>query len=340
MDASVKKILTALRAGKFDPVYFLQGEESYFIDVISDYIEQNALNDSEKSFNQVVLYGKDVTMATVLTNARRFPMMAEKQVVIIKEAQDIQDLNKELGTKLLLEYLKQPVPSTILVFCHKHKGLDKRKELGKNIEKLATTISGKKMYDNQLPDFLADYAREKKVSIDMQAVQALCEFVGNDLNRLTNEFDKVAIGLAVGEPVTMDHVLAKVGISKEYNIFELQKAIVQRDLLQAARIVNYFERNTKRNPVIPVVAFMYSFFSKLLIASQVSDKSDKGLLSVLKISPYAIRDYTLALRYYTTQKIVENITCLKDTDLKLKGVNAGSAEDGQLLRELIYRLMN
>ena len=340
MDASVKKILTALRAGKFDPVYFLQGEESYFIDVISDYIEQNALNDSEKSFNQVVLYGKDVTMATVLTNARRFPMMAEKQVVIIKEAQDIQDLNKELGTKLLLEYLKQPVPSTILVFCHKHKGLDKRKELGKNIEKLATTISGKKMYDNQLPDFLADYAREKKVSIDMQAVQALCEFVGNDLNRLTNEFDKVAIGLAVGEPVTMDHVLAKVGISKEYNIFELQKAIVQRDLLQAARIVNYFERNTKRNPVIPVVAFMYSFFSKLLIASQVSDKSDKGLLSVLKISPYAIRDYTLALRYYNTPQIVENISSLKDTDLKLKGVNAGSAEDGQILRELIYRLMN
>jgi len=340
MDASVKKILTALKARKFDPVYFLQGEESYFIDVISDYIEQHALSESEKSFNQVVLYGKDVTMATVLTNARRFPMMAEKQVVIIKEAQDIQDLNKDLGIKLLLEYLKLPVPSTILVFCHKHKGLDKRKELGKNIEKLATTISGKKMYDNQLPDFLADYAREKMVNIDMQAVQVLCEFVGNDLSRLTNEFDKVTIGLSEGEPVTMDHVLAKVGISKEYNIFELQKAIVQRDLLQAAKIVNYFVRNTKRNPLIPVVAFLYSFFSKLLIASQASDKSDKGLLSVLKISPYAIRDYTLALRYYATPKIVENITHLKDTDLKLKGVNAGSAEDGQILRELIYRLMN
>ncbi|MBX2946926.1 MAG: DNA polymerase III subunit delta [Cyclobacteriaceae bacterium] len=340
MDASVKKIMAALKARKFDPVYFLQGEESYFIDIIADHIEQHALSDAEKGFNQVILYGKDVTMATVLTNARRFPMMAEKQVVIVKEAQDIQDLNKELGTKLLLEYLKQPVPSTILVFCHKHKSLDKRKELGKNIEKLATTISGKKLYDNQLPDFLADYAREKQVSIDGQALQALCEFVGNDLNRLTNEFDKVTIGMALGEPVTVDHVLAKVGISKEYNIFELQKAIIHRDRLQAARIVNYFERNTKKNPVIPVVAFLYAFFSKLLIASSASDKSEKGLLSVLKISSYAIRDYALALRYYQTLKIVENIYLLKEADLKLKGVNTGSADEGQLLRELVYRLMN
>lgn len=340
MDASVKKIMTALKARKFDPVYFLQGEESYFIDLISDHIEQHALSDAEKGFNQVILYGKDVSMATVLTNARRFPMMAEKQVVIVKEAQDIQDLNKELGIKLLLEYLKQPVPSTILVFCHKHKSLDKRRELGKNIEKLATTISGKKMYDNQLPDFLADYAREKQVNADMQAIQALCEFVGNDLNRLTNEFDKVTIGLQPGEAVTIDQVLSKVGVSKEYNIFELQKAIVQRDLLQAARIVNYFESNTKKNPVIPVVAFLYSFFSKLLIASGAPDKSDKGLLSVLKISPYAIRDYTLALRYYPAPKIAANISYLKETDLKLKGVNAGSADEGQLLRELIYRLMN
>lgn len=340
MDASVKKIMTALKARKFDPVYFLQGEESYFIDLISDYIEQHALSDAEKGFNQVILYGKDVSMATVLTNARRFPMMAEKQVVIIKEAQEIQDINKELGIKLLLEYLKQPVPSTILVFCHKHKSLDKRRELGKNMEKLATTITGKKLYDNQLPDFLADYARDKQVSIEAQAVQALCEFVGNDLNRLTNEFDKVTIGLHAGESVTIDHVLTKVGVSKEYNIFELQKAIVQRDLLQAARIVNYFERNTKKNPVIPIVAFLYSFFSKLLIASTASDKSDKGLLSVLKISPYAIRDYTLALRYYPAPKIAANISYLKETDLKLKGVNAGSADEGQLLRELMYRLMN
>lgn len=266
-------------------------------------------------------------------------MMAEKQVVIVKEAQEIQDINKELGIRLLLDYLKQPVPSTILVFNHKHKALDKRKELGKNIEKLATTISGKKLYDNKLPEFVAEYASEKGVKIEQQTIQVLCEFVGNDLSRLTNEFDKLLISLKPGETVTTDRVMSQVGISKEYNIFELQKSLLQRDTLGAAKIVNYFERNTKRNPVIPLVAFLYSFFSKLLIASQVTDKGEKALLSVLKISPYAIRDYSQALRYYPTYKIAENISHLKEADLKLKGVNSGSANEGQILRELIYRLM-
>lgn len=340
MDAATKKILTDLRARKFNPVYFLQGEESYFIDVISDYIEANALSDAEKGFNQVVVYGKDVTMATILTHARRFPMMSQFQVVIVKEAQEIQDLNKELGGKLLLDYLKQPVPSTILVFCHKHKTLDKRRELGKNIEKLATSVTSKKMYDNQLPDFVREYVQEKKVPMDDQAVQAICEFVGNDLNRLTNEIDKLLISLQPGESITADRVMNQVGVSKEYNIFELQKAILQRNSLTAARIVNYFESNTKRNPMIPIVAFLYSFFSKVLIASQASDKSEKGLVSALKVSPYAIRDYSLALQQYPPEKILSNIALIKEADLKLKGVNAGAASEGQIFRELVYRLMN
>ncbi|MBX2963202.1 MAG: DNA polymerase III subunit delta [Cyclobacteriaceae bacterium] len=340
MDAAIKKVLSSLKARKFDPVYFLQGEESYFIDLIAGFIEEHALAEAEKGFNQVIVYGKDVTVATVLTHARRYPMMAEKQVVIVKEAQDIVDLNKELGIKLLLEYLKQPVPSSILVFCHKHKTLDKRKELGKNIDKLATSISGKKLYDNQLPEFLLGYAVEKNVKIDSTAAQALCELVGNDLNRLTNEFDKLTISLPEGETITTDLVLTKVGISKEYNIFELQKAIIQRNLFQAVKIVDYFGRNTKKNPIIPVVAFLYSFFNRLLVASSSSDKSEKGLTSVLKISPYAARDYASALRYYQTFKIAENISLLKDTDLRLKGVNSGSADEGQLLRELVYRLIH
>jgi DNA polymerase III subunit delta len=340
MDATVKKIMSALKERKFDPVYFLQGEESYFIDRISDYIETHALSEGEKGFNQVIVYGKDATMATVLTHARRFPMMAEKQVVIVKEAQEIQDLNKEAGARLLLDYLKGPVPSTILVFCHKHKTLDKRKELGKNIAKLATTISGKKLYDNQLPDFVLEYAAEKGVMIDGKAVQALCEFVGNDLNRLTNEFDKLVITLKAGEAITDEQVMRQVGVSREYNIFELQKSLIQRNTLAAAKIVNYFERNTRRNPIIPVVAFLYSFFSKLLIAAQATDKSEKALVSVLKISPYAVRDYSQALRQYPALKITENIRYLKEADLKLKGVNAGSAGEGQILRELIYRLMH
>jgi len=340
VDAAVKKVMTAVKAGKYDPIYFLQGEESYFIDLISDYIDEHALSEAEKGFNQVIVYGKDVTMATILTHARRFPMMAEKQVVIVKEAQEIQDINKESGARLLLDYFKQPVPSTILVFCHKHKTLDKRRELGKNVDKFTTSIAAKKLYENQLPDFITEYANEKRIPIEPNAVQAICEFVGNDLNRLTNEFDKLVISLKKDEAITVDHVMTQVGVSKEYNIFELQKAVIQRDTLKVAKIVNYVERNTKKNPVIPVVAFLYAFFSKLLMASAASDKSEKGLLSVLKISPYAIRDYSQALRTYSAEKIVGNISLLKEADLKLKGVNAGSVEDSQVLRELLFRLMH
>jgi DNA polymerase-3 subunit delta len=267
-------------------------------------------------------------------------MMADFQVVIVKEAQEIQDLNKEIGAKLLLEYLKQPVPSTLLVFCHKHKTLDKRRELGKNIEKLTTSLTSKKLYDNQLPDFMSEYSKERGIAIDDQAIRALCEFVGNDLNRLTNELDKLTISVQAGESITSERVMQQVGISKEYNIFELQKAILQKNSLNVARIVNYFESNTKKNPAIPTVAYLYSFFSKVLLASQASDKSEKGLASALKVSPYVIRDYSLALQQFSTDRILRNISLLKEADLKLKGVNTGSTNEGQILRELIYRLIH
>jgi DNA polymerase III subunit delta len=340
MDANVKKILTDLKAGKFAPVYFLEGEETFYIDLISDYIEKNALTEAEKGFNQVVVYGKDATMATILTHARRFPMMAQRQVVIVKEAQDITDLNKDIGSKLLLDYLTKAVPSTVLVFCHKHKNLDKRRELGKKIGQLSVNLSTKKVYDNQLPEFVDEYTRDKKISIEDRAIQALCEFVGNDLHRLANEIDKLVISLAPGESITAERVMNQVGISKEYNIFELQKAIIQKDSLLANKIVNYFESNTKKNPIIPVVAFLFSFFSKLLVAAQASDKSEKGLASELKVSPYAVRDYSLALRHYPLPKIIDNIGHIKDADLKLKGVNTGSQGDGQIIRELVWRLIN
>lgn len=340
MDASVRKILNDVKAKKFSPVYFLQGEEPYFIDAISDYIEANALSDAEKGFNQVIVYGKDASMATILTHARRFPMMSQFQVVIVKEAQEIQDLNKEIGAKLLLEYLKQPVPSTVLVFCHKHKALDKRRELGKNIDKLTTSLTSKKLYDNQLPDFMSEYAKERSIPIDDQGIRALCEFVGNDLSRLTNEMDKLTISLKPGETITADRVMQQVGVSKEYNIFELQKAILQKNSLSVAKMVNYFESNTKKNPVIPIVAYLYSFFSKVLLASQAPDKSEKGLVSTLKVSPYAIRDYSLALQQFSPDMILRNISLLKEADLKLKGVNTGATSEGQIFRELIYRLMH
>lgn len=339
MDSGAKKILDKLKSQKYDPVYVLQGEETYYIDLISNYIESNVLTDAEKGFNQVVLYGKDVTVSAILNHARRFPMMAERQVVIVKEAQDISDLQKEGGTKMLLDYLQRPVPSTLLVLCHMHKTFDKRKELGKKIEQLAEAVTFKKPKDNELAGFIEEYIKGREFKMDDRAVQVLAEYVGNDLNRLANEIDKVLINTQPGNPITADLVMMHVGISKEYNIFELQKALIRKDRFQANKIVNYFEANTKRSPVIPMVAFLYSFFSKVLIATASPDRSDSGIATFLKINKYFAGDYSVTLRNYTTKQIVATISLLKQTDLKLKGVDSGDASEGQILRELVLRMM-
>lgn len=340
MDASAQRLLSDLKAKKYLPVYFLQGEETFYIDLIASYIENNTLDPSERSFNQVIVYGKDSPVNVILTHARRFPMMAERQVVIVREAQDIPDLQKETGTRLLLDYFQRPVPSTVLVFCHMHKTLDKRKELGKNAEKLLTVFTFRKAYDNQLPAFVVEYVTGKGMKIDPKAVQLLCDSVGNDLSRLANEIDKVLIGLEKGETVSGDLVMAKVGISKEYNIFELQKALITRDRVHLARMISYFEGNPKKNPVIPMVAFLYSFFSKLLIASAAKVNGEQELVSVLKISQFAVRDYSSALRQYSLTRIIENIAYLREADLKLKGVNSGSSSEGDVLKELVLRLIH
>jgi DNA polymerase III subunit delta len=339
MDAAAKKILTDLKAKRYAPFYLLQGEETYYIDLIANYIEKNVLSDAEKGFNQVVVYGKDSPVNVILTHARRFPMMSERQVVIVREAQDIPDLQKEQGTKLMLDYATRPVPSTILVLCHMHKTLDKRRELGKKLDSLTQGGTFKKMYDNQLPEFVEEYVNTKGYSIDDKGVRVFCEFVGNDLNRMTNEIDKVLISSPAGSELKGDNIMGQVGMSREFNIFELQKALITKDTFQAARIVNYISSTTKRNPVIPLVAFLYSFFSKLLIASSAKATSERELVSLLKISPFAAKDYNAALSRYHTMKIVDIIGLLKETDLKLKGVNSGSSTEGDILKELVFRLM-
>jgi DNA polymerase-3 subunit delta len=340
MDAEAKKILGELKSGKYAPVYVLQGEETYYIDLIADYIEANALTESEKGFNQVVLYGKDATVATILTHAKRYPMMSERQVVIVREAQEIPDLQKEMGSKLMLDYATNPTPSTILVLCHKHKTLDKRRELGKKISKLTVSAVFKKPYENHLPEFVKSYVKEKKLAIDDAAVGVLCEYVGNDLQRLANELDKVMIAGKEAGTITADHIMSQVGISREYNIFELQKALVRRDPIQSNKIVNYFESNTKKNPLIPVVAYLYSFYSKLLVASAAPNSGDKSIVNILKISPYAARDYSNALQNYSTPDIIRCISAIAEADLKLKGVNSSAIGESQILRELVYKLIH
>lgn len=339
MDASAKSILENLKAKKYEPVYVLQGEEPYYIDLISNYIETNVLNESEKSFNQVVLYGKDAPVNVILTNAKRFPLMADRQVVIVREAQDIPDLQKEGGAKLLLDYVSKPVPSTVLVLCHKHKTLDKRKELGKKLDKLPGAATFKKIYDNQLPDFIAGYVKDKGHKMDGEAVQVMAECVGTDLSRVANEIDKVLISTEKGETITAAKVMAQVGMGREYNIFELQKALIQRDVFKLAKMVQYFEGNVKKNPVIPMVAFLFSFFSKVLVAHSTADRSERGLVSALKISPFAAKDYTAALQRFSLGQVIRNISLLKTADLKLKGVNAGSEDESQILKELVFQLI-
>ena len=340
MDTATKKVIEDIRKNKVQPVYFLQGEEDYYIDLIAGYIETNVLNETEKGFNQVVLYGKDVTIASLLTNAKRFPMMAERQVVIVREAQEISDLNKEMGTKLLLDYFAKPVPSTILVMCHKHKTLDKRKELGKKADKFGWITTFKKPYQNQLTEFVQEYFSEKGFKVEHNGIQVLCEYVGNDLSRLANEIDKLLIGRQKDETVSADYVMSRVGISREYNIFELQKALTSRNTSKVFQIVRYFQANTKRNPVIVTVAFFYSFFSKLLVAAYAKDKTERGLVAELKISPYNAKDYSSTLSHYSAGQIQRAISLIKTADLKIKGVNSGSGEDeGQILQELMWGIM-
>jgi DNA polymerase-3 subunit delta len=334
------QIIKNIHAGQYAPVYFLQGEEPYYIDLISDLIEKNALDEASKGFNQIILYGKDVKVNDVLGNARRFPMMSERQVVIVKEAQDIIDLGKEDGSKYLMQYLENPLPSTILVLCHKHKKLDKRKALSKSLEKYAICLTSNKLYDNQVPDWIKGYIRDRQFKITDKAVFMLADFIGNNLERQANEIDKMLINFKEKVEITDVLIQKYIGISKEYNAFELQKAVALRELVKANKIVKYFEANPKSNPVIPIISILYLFFSKLLVLHATSDKSERNLASVLKTNPYFIKDYVVAARNYPLGKVVGVIRDLRHADLQSKGVNAANLPDGQILKELIFKIMH
>lgn len=339
MESAAQQVLTELKAKKFRPVYILQGEETYYIDLVSNYIESNVLSESERSFNQIILYGRDSPVQSILNQAKRFPMMAEHQVVIVREAQDIPDLSKEQGQKALLDYLQRPAPTTILVLCHKYKSLDKRKELGKKAEQLAMCVTFKKPYENQLPDFIEEFVKARGCDIDGGAVRVLCESVGTDLGRLSMEIDKVLTAKPAGYRITEEAVMAQVGMSREFNIFELQKALIHQDAYQACRIADYFAGNTRRNPAIMVVAFLFSFYSKLWTVAVASSKGGKEAVNSLKINAYAMRDYTAALQKYSVGMLARNISLLKEADLRLKGVNSGTTDEGQVLKELVIRLI-
>lgn len=334
-----QQILAELRQGKYAPVYFLHGEEPYYIDLLTNYIEKNILKPLEKDFNLTVLYGKDHSMSEILGHARRFPLGSDRQVVIVKEAQEQSDLKREEGKRHLAAYIQSPQPATLLVWAYKYKSVDVRKPLGKVLAQKVVLVHTKKVYDHQLAIWITAHVQERGLSITEKANTMLQEFIGNDLARLAKELDKIMLNLEQGVEINDVMVQEYVGISRAFNAFELQKALVGKDFAKAYRIVLHFSMNPKSNPAIPLVALLFSFFSKLLLLHHAKDRSVVALANVLQVHTYFIQDYFTAAKNYPLAKVIANIHHLYEADLQLKGVGYPAISEGQVLKALIVKLL-
>jgi DNA polymerase-3 subunit delta len=312
------------------------GEESYYIDLIADYIADNVLTDTEKEFNQMVFYGADVDMATVVSAARRYPMMAEHQVVIVKEAQMVDNIDD------LSYYLKQPLGSTILVMCHKHGVLDRRKKLAAEISSVGVLFESKKLKDTQLPAFISAYLKRKGVDIEPKASAMMADNVGADLARMAGELDKLIITLPKGSTrVTPEQIEANIGISKDYNNFELRSALLAGDVLKANKIVAYLAANQKANPIQVTVAVLFSYFANLMMAYYSPDKSERGVATWLGLkSDWAARDYVAGMRRFSGMKTMNIIGYIRTADAQSKGIDAGDMTSEDILRELVFKILH
>ena len=329
-------VLKELKARRYRPVYYLMGEEPYYIDQISDYITDNVLTDIEKEFNLTVIYGADVDMATIINAAKRYPMMSERQVIVVKEAQAVR------GMEDLSYYLQKPLTSTVLVLCHKHGVLDRRKKLAAEIEKVGVLFESKKLKETQLPAFISAYLKRKGVDIEQKAIAMMVEFVGNDLGRLTGELDKLFITLPKNSTrITPEQIEQNIGISKDYNNFELRNALVEKDIIKANKIVKYFEENLKTNPIHMTLSLLFGFYSNLMLTYYAPDKSEQGVASFLGLkSSWQAREYITAMQRYSGLKTMQIIGEIRYTDAKSKGVGNSSTESGELLRELIFKILH
>ncbi|MAZ72596.1 MAG: DNA polymerase III subunit delta [Flavobacteriaceae bacterium] len=324
-----KTIINDIKNGNVAPIYFLMGEEAFYIDGISNYIEQTLLNEEEKGFNQMVLYGRDVTIDEVVSNAKRYPMMAERQVVIVKEAQDLSRTIENL-----VSYAENPQPTTVLVFCYKYKKLDARKKLSKVLKKHnAVLFESKKMYDDKVPGWIIQVLNGKGYSITPKAAQMLTEFLGNDLSKINNELDKLQLIIKPEQQITPQLVEQNIGISKDFNNFELQNAIGAKNVKKAFAIVQYFAQNPKNHPLVMTVALLYSFFSKLLKYHAISNKAEAP--KMLGVNPYFIKDYQTAARNYSMKEVSGIIASIREIDLKGKGVGAANMTPADLYKELL-----
>lgn len=328
------QILADLKSKKYYPIYFLYGEESYFIDVISDYIENSVLDVGQKEFDQTVVYGKDTDVPTIVSHAKRFPMLGHKHVVIVKEAQEIKKIDD------LLSYVNQPLESTILVFCYKYAKLDQRKQLAKSLSKIGVVFESKKLFEYQISEWINKQLGIRGYSIQSKAALLMTEFLGTDLSKVSNEIEKLCINLPKGTEITPTHIEANIGISKDYNVFELQNALGKKDVVRANQIINYFAANQRDNPMVKVVGLLYGFFVKTLIYHQVKGKNEDTIAGALSVPKFYLKDYKIASQNYNMNKLTRIISSLREYDLKAKGVNNVTATDGELMKELVFKILH
>ena len=330
----VNQIVSDIKSGNAKPIYILMGEASYYIDRISDFIENNVLSEDEKGFNQAVLYGRETTIEDIVSNAKRYPMMAEKTVVIVKEAQDLSRTIEKL-----VPYAENPQNSTVLVINYKYKTLDKRKKLHKIVAKDGVVFESKKLYDNQVADWIRKVLNGKGYQMEPKASHMLVEFLGTNLSKISNELDKLVLILPSGTIINPSHIEENIGISKDFNNFELRKAIGNRNVVKANQIVNYFSNNPKNNPTVMTISLLNSYFTQLLMYHGLQDKSKANVAKNLGVSPYFVDDYVSASRNYPMRKVSQVIGYLREADVKSKGVGA-SISQSDLFKELLFKIMH
>lgn len=331
----VLKIINDLKAGNIKPIYFLMGEEPYYIDKLTEYIENTILSEEEKGFNQTIIYGRDTTIEDIISNAKRYPMMAERQVVVVREAQELSRTIDKLES-----YAENPQPTTVLVFAYKYKTLDKRKKIVKLIAKHGVLLESKKLYDNQVGAWINKLLQGRGYSIEPKANAMLVEFLGNDLSRISNELDKLKIILPKGHTISPKDIEYNIGFSKDFNVFELQNAIGSKNQLKAYQIVQYFAENPKDNPMVVTVSLVFSFFVKILKYHGLKDKNPKTVAPILGVSPFFLKDYDVALRNYPMKKVSSIIASLRDIDVKSKGVGANALPSHDLLKEMLVSIFS
>lgn len=328
----ITKIITDLKNGIIKPIYFLSGEESYFIDVLSDYIEDNILTEDEKGFNQTVLYGRDVRYDDIVSASRRYPMMSERQVIIVKEGQDIKS-----DMEIFAQYVDNPTPSTVLVICYKYKNLDKRTKLYKSLKANSVLLETKKLYDNQVPAWIKAVLQDRGYKIEPKASAILCEFLGTDLSKISNELGKLEIILPKGSTITPANIEENIGFSKDFNVFELRSAIGERNQFKAYQIVNNFAHNSKENPIAKTLPQVFSFFIQLMKYHGTKDKNPKIVAPLLGVSPFFLKDYDVAIKNYSMKKVSQVLNALRDIDVKSKGVGA-SMSQADLYKEMLIKI--